>query len=107
MRSTVNCRLGPATTKTFEAQVVATPEKDGYLARSFWMLEHYGTHMDAPAHFPPGKFTLDQIPVAHFFGPAVVIDVREETSKDPDYRLSTARVEKWEAAHGRIHPARL
>ena len=92
----------PGDDKTFEAQVVATPEKDGYLARSFWMLEHYGTHMDAPAHFPPGKFTLDQIPVAHFFGPAVVIDVREETSKDPDYRLSTARVEKWEAAHGRI-----
>jgi kynurenine formamidase len=92
----------PGDDKTFEAQLVATPEKDGYLARSFWMLEHYGTHMDAPAHFPPGKFTLDQIPVAHFFGPAVVIDVREEVIKDPDYRLSAARIEKWEAAHGRI-----
>jgi kynurenine formamidase len=92
----------PGDEKTFEAQVVATPEKDGYLARSFWMLEHYATHMDAPAHFPPGKFTLDQIPVAHFFGPAVVIDVREEVIKDPDYRLSAARIEKWEAAHGRI-----
>src|SRR5271170_8341462 len=78
----------PGDEKTFEAQVIATPEKDGYFARSFWMLEHYATHMDAPAHFPPGKFTLDQIPVAHFFGPAVVIDVREEVSKDPDYRLS-------------------
>jgi len=92
----------PGDDKTFEAQVVASPEKDGYFARSFWMLEHYATHMDAPAHFPPGKFTLDQIPVAHFFGPAVVIDVREEVGKDPDYRLSTARIEKWEAAHGRI-----
>ncbi len=92
----------PGDEKTFEAQIVATPEKDGYFARSFWMLEHYGTHMDAPAHFPPGKATLDKIPEAHFFGPAVVIDVREETSKDPDYRLSTACVEKWEAAHGRI-----
>jgi kynurenine formamidase len=92
----------PGDEKTFEAQVVATPEKDGYLARSFWMLEHYATHMDAPAHFPPGKFTLDQIPVAHFFGPAVVIDVREEVIKDPDYRLSAAHIEKWEAAHGRI-----
>jgi kynurenine formamidase len=92
----------PGDDKTFEAQVVATPEKDGYFARSFWMLEHYATHMDAPAHFPPGKFTLDQIPVAHFFGAAVVIDVREEVSKDPDYRLSAARIEKWETAHGRI-----
>jgi len=92
----------PGDDKTFEAQVIATPEKDGYFARSFWMLEHYATHMDAPAHFPPGKFTLDQIPVAHFFGPAVVIDVREEVGKDPDYRLSATRIEKWEAAHGRI-----
>ena len=58
--------------------------------------------MDAPAHFPPGKEYLDQIPVAHLFAPAVVIDVRDEVSKDPDYRLRVMRVEKWEALHGRI-----
>jgi kynurenine formamidase len=92
----------PGDDRTFEAKAVATPEKDGYFARSFWTLEHYGTHLDAPAHFPPGKQYLDQIPVAHFFGPAVVIDVREEVSKDSDYRLRVMRVEKWEALHGRI-----
>lgn len=92
----------PGDDRTFEAKAVATPEKDGYFARSFWMLEHYGTHLDAPAHFPPGKEYLDQIPVDHFFGPAVVIDVSEEVSKDPDYRLRVVRVEKWEALHGRI-----
>jgi kynurenine formamidase len=92
----------PGDGRTFEAKVEATPEKDGYFARSFWMLEHYGTHMDAPAHFPPGKEYLDQIPVEHLFAPAVVIDVREEAAKDPDYRLRVMRVEKWEALHGRI-----
>ena len=92
----------PGDEHAFEAKTVATPEKDGYFARSFWMLEHFGTHMDAPAHFPPGKATLDQIPVAHFFGPAVVIDVREEDAKDADYRLTVARAQEWEAAHGRI-----
>lgn len=92
----------PGDDRTFEAKAVATPEKDGYFARSFWTLEHYGTHLDAPAHFPGGKQYLDQIPVAHFFGPAVVIDVREEVSKDSDYRLRVMRVEKWEALHGRI-----
>ncbi|MGA7916991.1 MAG: cyclase family protein [Candidatus Acidiferrales bacterium] len=92
----------PGDDRTFEAKAVATPEKDGYFARSFWTLEHYGTHLDAPAHFPPGKEFLDQIPVDHFFGPAVVIDVSEEVSKDPDYRLRVVRVEKWEALHGRI-----
>jgi len=92
----------PGVEKAFEAKVIDSPEKDGYFTRSFWMLEHYGTHMDAPAHFPPGQATLDKIPESHFFGPAVVIDVRDEVSRDPDYRLSAARVEKWEAAHGRI-----
>lgn len=92
----------PGDDRTFEGQTVATPEKDGYFARSFWMLEHYGTHLDAPAHFPGGKQYLDQIPVAHFFGPAVVLDVRDEVSKDSDYRLRVMRVEKWEALHGRI-----
>jgi kynurenine formamidase len=92
----------PGDERTFEARAVATPEKDGYFARSFWMLEHYGTHMDAPAHFPPGKEFLDQIPVAHLFAPAVVVDVREEVAKDPDYRLRVMRLEKWEAVHGRI-----
>src|SRR5271156_3778551 len=92
----------PGDDRTFEAKVVATPAKDGYFARSFWTLEHYGTHLDAPAHFPPGKEYLDQIPVEHLFAPAVVIDVREEAGKDPDYRLRVMRVEKWEALHGRI-----
>jgi kynurenine formamidase len=92
----------PGDDKTFETQVVATYAKDGYFARSFWTLEHYSTHMDAPLHFAPGKASIAEIPATHFFGPAEVIDVREEAAKNPDYRLSAERVEKWEAAHGRI-----
>ena len=94
----------PGDERVFEAKVNATVEKNGYFTRSFWMLEHYGTHMDAPAHFPPGNIPLDKIPEAHFFGPAVVVDVREEAEKNADYRLKVTRVEKWEALHGRIVP---
>jgi kynurenine formamidase len=88
--------------RVFEAKTSATVEKDGYFMRSFWVLEHYGTHMDAPAHFPPGKVTLDEIPDTHFFGPAAVIDVRDEVAKDPDYRLTVMRLDKWERDHGQI-----
>ena len=94
----------PGDDRVFEAKVNATVEKNGYFTRSFWMLEHYGTHMDAPAHFPPGNIPLDKIPEARFFGPAVVVDVREEAAMDADYRLRVMRVEKWEAQHGRIMP---
>ena len=92
----------PGDEKVFEAKVNATVEKNGYFTRSFWMLEHYGTHLDAPAHFPPGKTTVDQIPAKQLFGPAVVLDVRADGAKDADYQLPPARVEDWEKHHGRV-----
>src|SRR5690348_11665910 len=92
----------PGDEKVFEAKVNATVEKNGYFTRSFWMLEHYGTHLDAPIHFPPGKATVDQIPAKQFFGPAVLLDVRAEAAKNADYQLPAARVEEWEKKHGQI-----
>src|SRR6266568_2714378 len=92
----------PGDEKFFEAKVNASVEKNGYFTRSFWMLEHYETHLDAPAHFPPGKTTVDQIPVKQLFGPAVVMDVRAESGKDADYQLAAARIAEWEKRHGRI-----
>jgi kynurenine formamidase len=92
----------PGDAKWFEAQVNATVEKNGYFTRSFWMLEHYGTHLDAPVHFPPGKITVDEIPARKLFGPAVVLDARAESAKDADYKVPAAHVEEWEKRHGRI-----
>jgi len=92
----------PGDTHVFEARVNASVEKNGYYTRSFWMLEHYGTHMDAPIHFPPGKIPVDQIPPQRLFGPAVVLDVREEVQHDPDHLLTRERIAHWEKAHGRI-----
>jgi kynurenine formamidase len=92
----------PGDEKWFEAKVNATVEKNGYFTRSFWMLEHYGTHLDAPAHFPPGKATVDQIHVKQLFGPAVVLDARADGARDADYQLPAARIEEWEKRHGRI-----
>ena len=100
----INDKLVPWPTdkRWFEAETNATVAKDGYFTRSFWMLEHYGTHLDAPAHFPPGKATVDEIPAKKFFGPAVVLDVRPESAKDPDYLLRVGKIEEWEKKHGRI-----
>jgi kynurenine formamidase len=84
----------PGDAKWFEAKVNATVEKNGYFTRSFWMLEHYGTHLDAPVHFPPGRMTVDEIPARKLFGPAVVLEVRADSAKDADYRVTAARVEE-------------
>src|SRR5258708_17139902 len=95
----------PGDERVFEAKVNASIEKNGYFTRSFWMLEHYGTHLDAPAHFPPGKTTVDQIPVKQLFGPAVGIDVRAESSKDADYRLGGAGIRALGQRRGTISGA--
>jgi kynurenine formamidase len=92
----------PGDTRVFEAKINASAETEGYFTRSFWMLEHYGTHLDAPIHFPPGKTSVDKIPAEKLFGPAVVIDARAEGEKDADYQLPESRILDWESKHERI-----
>lgn len=68
--------------------------------------EHTGTHFDAPIHWVTGKDlpenTTDTIPPRRFVGPACVIDVTAEVGQNPDFLLTPARVEQWEATYGRI-----
>ncbi len=68
--------------------------------------EHTGTHFDAPAHWVSGKDlpdnTVDRISPRKFVGPACVIDVTADVAGDPDFLLTSDRVRKWEAVHGRI-----
>ncbi|MGC1613703.1 MAG: cyclase family protein [Candidatus Acidiferrum sp.] len=92
----------PGDERWFEARVNASVERDGYFTRSFWMLEHYGTHLDAPIHFPPGKTPVDQIPARQLFGMAAVLDVRAEGAANADYQLPSARIDDWEKRHGQI-----
>jgi len=92
----------PGDTRTFEAEIKGQPNKDGYFSRSFWTLEHFGTHLDAPAHFPPGRMTVDEIPLRRLLGPLVLIDIRRQAAEDPDYRLSPQDVQAWKERHGGI-----
>lgn len=68
--------------------------------------EHTGTHFDAPVHWITGKDlpdnTLDTIKPRRFVAPANVIDCTAECDADADFLLTPARIQAWEAAHGRI-----
>ena len=70
------------------------------------MGEHTGTHFDAPIHWITGRDlpdnACDTIPVSRFVGPACVIDVTGDVSRDPDFLLTPERLEEWEARHGHI-----
>ncbi|WP_420634977.1 cyclase family protein [Candidatus Palauibacter sp.] len=68
--------------------------------------EHTGTHFDAPIHWITGKDTpngtTDTVPPGKLVGPACVIDVEAEVEADPDFLLTPAALEAWEAEHGRV-----
>jgi kynurenine formamidase len=68
--------------------------------------EHTGTHFDAPVHWVTGKDlkenACDTIPARRFVGPAAVIDVTADVARNPDFLLTTDRLEAWEREHGRI-----
>jgi kynurenine formamidase len=86
----------------YEARLVSTHEADGYFARVITMPEHFGTHIDAPAHFTPGRWTVDQIPSDRLIRPLVVLDVRSRVEHDPDYQVSVEDIAAWEHANGQI-----
>lgn len=73
-----------------------------YAANKFSAAEHGGTHIDAPIHFAKGGLPVDEIPLEQLMGPAVVIDVSEQSEKDPDYQVKVADFEEWEKANGAI-----
>jgi len=93
------------TAKPFRLEVVSAQRTAAgfyYAANNITAAEHGGTHLDAPIHFAEGKHTTDQIPLDQLMGPALVMDVSAEASRDPDYRLRVAALEAWERANGRI-----
>lgn len=87
-----------------EATTVATIDKDGYFAREICLPEHFGTHLDAPAHFAHGLWTVDQIPPERFVSPLVVVDAIAGARANPDYQVSVEDIARWEQVHGQIPP---
>jgi kynurenine formamidase len=75
-----------------------------YSAYRYSAAEHGGTHLDSPVHFAKGRHTVDQIPLEQLMGTAVVVDVTQQCSTNPDYLVSVADFQNWEKRNGRIEP---
>lgn len=73
-----------------------------YSAYKYSAAEHGGTHIDAPVHFAKGTHTVDEIPLEQLMGPAVVVDVTRQCSRNPDYLITVSDLENWERRNGRI-----
>ena len=94
--------FSPDESADYKVQVAATIEKEHYFARKISFPEHFGTHIDAPAHFVKGLWTVDQIPPERLIAPMVVLDISNKTKAAPDYQLSIKDIADWEQVHGQI-----
>jgi arylformamidase len=54
---------------------IARWERDGYRMSEYRLLNHTGTHVDAPSHYSADGATLDEIPLERFVCDAVTLDV--------------------------------
>lgn len=86
----------------YQTRTVAAIAKDGYFAREISLPEHFGTHLDAPAHFIQGLWTVDQIPAQRLVAPLVVIDVSQNVKGNADYQISVEDIAAWEKLHDHI-----
>lgn len=66
------------------------------------LVEHTGTHIDAPSHFGTGGRSLGEIPVADLVVPLVVLDFRQRRTADGNAQVGMADIEAWERRHGRL-----
>jgi kynurenine formamidase len=85
-----------------DMQKVFDLKKDGYNLYRWSLIEHSGTHLDAPIHFSESGIAVEQIPVEVLVAPLAVINVADKAAKDPDYQLSRADLTAWERRHGRL-----
>lgn len=97
----------PTDTKGFSQTTLAegeTPAGFYYASREFASAEHGGTHLDAPVHFAEGGADAAGIPLSRLIAPGIVVDVSAGAAEDPDYLVSAADIEEWEAEHGTVPP---
>ena len=83
-------------------ETIVTLAKDGYNMYRWLLVEHTGTHMDAPIHFGDGVQSADQVPVEHLVVPLVVVDIRAKAQENADAELTPDDLQAFEAAHGPI-----
>jgi len=77
-------------------------KKDGFNLYWWRIVEHAGTHLDAPIHFSEAGATADRLDAATLVVPLAVVDVARKAAQNPDYLVSRQDVADWEAKNGRL-----
>lgn len=83
-------------------RTVVTIEQNGYYQQEWRLVEHTGTHVDAPGHFTAGGRLAPELRIDELVTPAVVIDISSRAAEEPDTVVTIDDVRAHERRHGRI-----
>jgi kynurenine formamidase len=76
--------------------------KDGFNLYWWHIIEHAGTHLDAPIHFSAAGISAESIPASTLVAPLAVVDVAGKAARNPDYLVTRDDLAAWEKEHGRF-----
>jgi kynurenine formamidase len=77
-------------------------KKDGFNLHWWRIIEHAGTHLDAPIHFSESGITAEKIAAETLVVPLAVIDVAAKAARNADYEVTREDCADWERRHGRM-----
>jgi kynurenine formamidase len=77
-------------------------DPDGFYIQGWDFQEQWGTHMDAPGHFGPEAWKVDQIPADHLVAPLAVVDIAAKARRDANATVEVKDLIRYERRHGRI-----
>lgn len=87
----------------FWFQAVEGSGKDaGMRLNRLSLVEHTGTHLDAPSHFDAAQADVSRIPLDDLVVPLAVMDMRERAATTRNFSLRPEDIMAWEAVHGRL-----
>src|SRR5438067_5186098 len=77
-------------------------KKDGFNLHWWRIIEHAGTHLDAPIHFSESGISVEKIAAETLVVPLAVIDVAAKAARNADYQVTREDCVAWERQHGRM-----
>jgi kynurenine formamidase len=88
--------------KWFTVEQLVTFAKDKVNLNRWTIVEHSGTHMDAPIHFSADGMTADLIPINDLIVSVAVINIAARAAENADTALTPDDIKAWESKNGQL-----
>jgi len=94
--------LGPGRPRISMEAIQGSGAAVGMNLNRLSLVEHTGTHIDAPRHFSNQGASLGEIPIGDLVVPLAVVDLKARAAGDSDAAVGVADILAWERRHGRL-----